>query len=654
MFKRPQAALTGLLLATYFVGLPPATASTVFDEPALLAQATTPTIPPEVARLNGTSWQLEYWEGSGAPSRIISDTNITLEFAGNVMTGSSSCNRYQTSYQVNGSNLSVAEPGLTTQLSCSSGVRRQESLYLQALDNVQSYRFSGANEIELIYRTRWGNGVLVFRQSDRQLTLDGTAWTLNQWSGANAPARLLANTPITVEFTRDGISGLASCNRYRSTYSTTGANLSIAAIALTRISCAADVLQQEAAFVSVLERAQSYRINEQGQLQIAYGSGQSAGTLTFNLGQTGATRPDPERTLYVAPQTVPCFGGTTQQCLQIRETPTGTWAVLYGGIEGFNYQPGFNYQLRVAERPIANPPPGTPTSRLVLLEVVSQTRADSGTGNPPPTGNRQGTLTASDPEAFINIRSRPSTQSDVVSFGRVGDQVVVLRESRGSDGFTWYNVRLGQPAVEGWVREDLIRISTQSSGQPPTSGDIQQLPTVQGVNLSQVRYVRATLTPIPALEQAILQQLPGYRYRAGDPTTQAIRYLYNQVDLNDDGVAEVLVYLSGTPTCNTAGCSLLIFQPSGNGYRLVSRLEAIRNPVIVTDQRTRGWNDLVVYVDDGVGQGAYRRLPFDGRGYPSNPFIQPVITGNTVVTGQAVISDRITSTTNAPLLITSR
>jgi len=88
---------------------------------------------------------------------------------------------------------------------------------------------------------------------------------------------------------------------------------------------------------------------------------------------------------------------------------------------------------------------------------------------------RPGILSARDPQAWINIRSGPGVQSSVVSTGMPNMPVLVLQESAGSDGFTWYRVRLGNGA-EGWVRGDLVRL-TDGTGAIAPAPATPQSPT---------------------------------------------------------------------------------------------------------------------------------------------------------------------------------
>jgi hypothetical protein len=80
-------------------------------------------------------------------------------------------------------------------------------------------------------------------------------------------------------------------------------------------------------------------------------------------------------TLEVAEQRVPCVGMFPRECLQARERSDAPWELFYDPIEGFTYEPGFRYVLRVAERRVPDPPADGSSLAYRLLLVVSKTAA---------------------------------------------------------------------------------------------------------------------------------------------------------------------------------------------------------------------------------------------------------------------------------------
>lgn len=72
----------------------------------------------------------------------------------------------------------------------------------------------------------------------------------------------------------------------------------------------------------------------------------------------------------VAPARVACVGVGPQECLRVRQHPNAAWTLLYDGIEGFTFEAGFEYTLRVAIRSVNNPPADGSSLAYRLLTVL--------------------------------------------------------------------------------------------------------------------------------------------------------------------------------------------------------------------------------------------------------------------------------------------
>lgn len=184
-----------------------------------------------------------------------------------------------------------------------------------------------------------------------------------------------------------------------------------------------------------------------------------------------------------------------------------------------------------------------------------------------------------------------------------------------------------------------------------TNGSISDQGGTNGYDVSQVSSISTKTMANPALEKAIAQELDGYEYcPAKGLESNGTRYFYNETDLNGDGNAEAIAYLVGTYTCGSGGCTTLIFEPIGTEYQLISRLTLVNHPIVVSDQTTQGWKDLILPVAGGGAEPDYRILQFDGSSYPSNPSVAPAVPVGTKIIGQAVIADEITANTEAPVV----
>ncbi len=79
-----------------------------------------------------------------------------------------------------------------------------------------------------------------------------------------------------------------------------------------------------------------------------------------------------EVTLYVGPELVDCVGIAPMKCLLVKENPEEDYKYFYSQIEGFEFEPGYEYELRVLVRPVENAPADASSLQYTLRTVVSQ------------------------------------------------------------------------------------------------------------------------------------------------------------------------------------------------------------------------------------------------------------------------------------------
>lgn len=79
-----------------------------------------------------------------------------------------------------------------------------------------------------------------------------------------------------------------------------------------------------------------------------------------------------EKTFIIASQTVDCTGVTPMKCLQFKEKESDNWGNFYSNIEGFTYEPGFEYVLKVKTEKIKNPPIDGSSIKYSLVSQVSK------------------------------------------------------------------------------------------------------------------------------------------------------------------------------------------------------------------------------------------------------------------------------------------
>jgi len=78
------------------------------------------------------------------------------------------------------------------------------------------------------------------------------------------------------------------------------------------------------------------------------------------------------KTYYVAPYQVACMGVGPQKCLLVKHAINAPWQNFYSTIQGFEFESGFSYILKVKETPIENPPADGSSNQYELIEVLEK------------------------------------------------------------------------------------------------------------------------------------------------------------------------------------------------------------------------------------------------------------------------------------------
>lgn len=74
----------------------------------------------------------------------------------------------------------------------------------------------------------------------------------------------------------------------------------------------------------------------------------------------------------VASTAADCVGVAPQKCLLVKKGDATEWTFFYSAIEGFSYQPGYEYVLDVKETKIENAPADASSIKYELVKEVSK------------------------------------------------------------------------------------------------------------------------------------------------------------------------------------------------------------------------------------------------------------------------------------------
>ncbi len=115
------------------------------------------------------------------------------------------------------------------------------------------------------------------------------------------------------------------------------------------------------------------------------------------------------------------------------------------------------------------------------------------------------------------------------------------------------------------------------------------------------------------------------------------QYRWLTYDLNDDAQQELLVQLDW---CGSGGCTLLVFENHQESWRFNSRITLVRSPIMLGQQTSYGWRDLIFNVSGGGATASQHIMQYTGVSYPINPSTAPKATTEQV-SGVRLFSDGI-------------
>lgn len=229
-----------------------------------------------------------------------------------------------------------------------------------------------------------------------QVDLNGTSWVLEQFGSEDSLTAVLPDSTITLNFTEEGIAGSAGCNNYFGEATQAGDSLTFGVIGSTRRACLEEaVMAQENDYLAALATVSGFMLEDE-QLTLHY----EDGILVFTAQTEEESGSDADadvdsdaasKTVFVGSELVDCVGVAPQKCMLVRESADEEWTFFYDQIVGFEFEPGFEYELLVTETEVDNPPADASSIQVTLVEVVSKTAVASTPDSRPEGSTLSGT-----------------------------------------------------------------------------------------------------------------------------------------------------------------------------------------------------------------------------------------------------------------------
>ncbi|MCP4196097.1 MAG: META domain-containing protein [Proteobacteria bacterium] len=115
--------------------------------------------------------------------------------------------------------------------------------------------------------------------------------------------------------------------------------------------------------------------------QLVETSSEIVSTVETSTGETEIATPDVGSeiiTLFVGPEKVECIGEAPQECMLVKGNRDDEYTLFYDSIEGFEHEPGFEYELLVQVEEVENPPADASSFKYTLVDVVDKSAVDHG------------------------------------------------------------------------------------------------------------------------------------------------------------------------------------------------------------------------------------------------------------------------------------
>ena len=211
------------------------------------------------------AWTLTSYLVDGTLQPVPSGASATAVFAAGTVAGNSGCNQYTGSYTVDDPKLTIG-PLATTMMACQPPASDLETAYLADMGKVASFARSAT---KLTLSDTSGAALLEYAPTPKG-ELTGATWTATGVNNGKGGVVSTATTSqITAEFKADGtLSGNATCNTYRGTYTTDGDKITIGPLVTTQMACdTADLNAQEQEYLAALGNVATFSVSG-GKLEL--------------------------------------------------------------------------------------------------------------------------------------------------------------------------------------------------------------------------------------------------------------------------------------------------------------------------------------------------------------------------------------------------
>lgn len=211
-------------------------------------------------------WRLLVGTNQGQPIPLVDGAAPTLRIDGTTIGGSSGCNQYGGTIEINGSAVTVSV-GSMTEMACQEPRMSLESAFMAALPHVTTAARTGdalalsGPQVELRFE-------LVPPVPNAELI--GPTWVLDSLIDGAVTSSVLGEA--LVEFGTDGsFTGSTGCRLFTATYAAAGDRMTVTDLVTTKNACSTDVVAQDMRILEIIGGGFSFAISG-NQLTISAGA----------------------------------------------------------------------------------------------------------------------------------------------------------------------------------------------------------------------------------------------------------------------------------------------------------------------------------------------------------------------------------------------
>jgi heat shock protein HslJ len=193
------------------------------------------------------AWELTQGTYDGEPIVLPEGSRITLTIEGDELGGTSACNQYGGTYELDGWSITIGALSMT-EMACDEPIMAAEAAFLAALADVDTVEPS---------RSLWLTGP----SSDLQFgivppvddaAIVGTVWILDSIITGDAVSSVMGE-PATLELADDGtLAGSTGCRAFSGTYAITGDEVQVTQLVTDDRACPDELAGQDDHVLDVL------------------------------------------------------------------------------------------------------------------------------------------------------------------------------------------------------------------------------------------------------------------------------------------------------------------------------------------------------------------------------------------------------------------